>query len=60
VELRKDLLIPIITEAHDVIETKFLTLFNYLIEERVIGSLKVLLIHILARNNGGLSLAQNN
>jgi hypothetical protein len=55
----KDLLIPIISKAHDVIEPKLLTLCNYLIEKWIVELFKVCPINVLARDNRCLSLAQD-
>ncbi|PUZ60476.1 hypothetical protein GQ55_4G130600 [Panicum hallii var. hallii] len=53
-KLSKDLLIPIISKAHDVMEPKLLALCNRLIEKWIVELLKV-----LARDNRCLSLAQD-
>jgi hypothetical protein len=58
-ELVKDLFIPIIPKTHDIIETELSALCNRFIEEWIIESLKVSPIHILARDNWCLALAQN-
>jgi hypothetical protein len=60
VKLSKNLFIPIIPKAHDAIKTKFLALFNSLIEEWVIHPLKIFPINILARNHGSFALAHDN
>jgi hypothetical protein len=57
--LSKDLLIPIIPKAHDVIKPKFLALCNCLIEEWIVELLKVCPIDILARDNWSLALAHD-
>jgi hypothetical protein len=59
VKLSKDLLIPIISKAHDVIKPKLLALCNCLIEEWIVELLKVCPIHILARDNWSLALAHD-
>jgi hypothetical protein len=58
-ELGKDLFIPIIPKAHDIIKTKLSALCNHFIEEWIIESLKVSPIHILARDNWCLALVKN-
>jgi hypothetical protein len=51
-ELRKNLLVPIVPKAHDVIETNFLALLNDRIEHGVVEVLIVLPINVPHFHNG--------
>ena len=55
-KLGQDLFIPIISKAHDIIESKNLALCNSLIEEGIIKFFKVLPIYILSWNYWSIGL----